>query len=309
MITTRHVRGWSRIPPIGLGVLLVTASAVTAQELEPRAYSPSPVGTTFLLAGLTHSTGTILFDPTVPIENVESRFDAFVAGAGRTFDLFGRQSAVLVALPLVNFRGRGDVGEERQQVSRSGQADLRVKWYVNLVGSPALPPAAFVKAPPRTSIGVALTVAAPIGQYNRTKLVNLGSHRWSFKPEVGFYKPIGRWTIEGAAGVWLFTANDEFYPGESRQTQRPVASLQAHVSYNLSRRAWVALDSSWYHGGQSAVDGVVKSNLQSNSRFGATLSLPIGGRQSIKLNYSAGAFTRFGGDYDTFGVSWQMVRF
>jgi hypothetical protein len=40
-------------------------STATAQELEPRAYSPSPVGTTFLLGGFGRSEGGILFDPSL----------------------------------------------------------------------------------------------------------------------------------------------------------------------------------------------------------------------------------------------------
>jgi hypothetical protein len=298
----------TRLAALTVGMSLA-GGAAHGQELEPRAYSPAPIGTEFIVVGLTRSTGSILFDPTVPIENVESRIDALMLATGGTFGLFGRQSSVLVAFPLVNMRGRGDVAEQSRQVSRSGQADLRVKWYLNLYGSPARPPAAFAKAAPNAGVGVALTVVPPLGQYDRTKLINLGSNRWSFKPELGFYKPVGRWTLEGAAGVWLFTANDEFFTGDVRQTQRPVVSLQAHVSYNVTRRAWIALDGNWYRGGQSRLNGDLKANLQSNSRIGATLALPLGRGQSIKVNYSTGVLTRFGGEYDTVGVAWQLVKF
>jgi hypothetical protein len=71
----------------------------------------------------------------------------------------------------------------------------------------------------------------------------------------------------------------------------------------------VAFDSTWYSGGRSKVNGVDKLDLQRSTRFGATLSLPLGAWQSLKISYSAGATTRIGGDFKTIGASWQLVRF
>jgi len=34
-------------------------------------------------------------------------------------------------------------------------------------------------------VGVSLQVSAPFGQYDNSKVLNLGSSRWSFKPELG----------------------------------------------------------------------------------------------------------------------------
>jgi len=154
-----------------------------------------------------------------------------------------------------------------------------------------------------------VTVVPPLGQYDATKLVNLGSNRWSFKPELGVSRPAGRWTIDGYAGVWLFTDNDTFYPGTSLRQQNPIVSLQGHVSYTFARRAWVAVNGTWYSGGRSTLNGVEKLDLQRSTRLGATLALPIGSHQSVKVSYSAGATTRFGGDFRTVGVAWQLVLF
>jgi hypothetical protein len=37
----------------------------------------------------------------------------------------------------------------------------------------------------RTNIGASVVVSAPLGQYDPAKLVNVGTNRWAFKPEVG----------------------------------------------------------------------------------------------------------------------------
>jgi hypothetical protein len=57
------------------------------------------------------------------------------------------------------------------------------------------------------------------------------------------------------------------------------------------------------------VNGTRKADLQRNSRVGATLSLPVGRWQSIKLSGSTGATTRIGADFKTFAAVWQLTWF
>ena len=185
-----------------------------------------------------------------------------------------------------------------------------MKVSVNLFGTPALTPAEFAKAPRRTNIGTSLTVAAPAGQYYPGKLINIGTNRWAFKPEVGLSHPIGRWTLDLAGGVWLFTANDRFYQGDSTRAQDPLFVVQGHASYNVTRRAWAAVDATWYGGADVRVDGGPPSARQNNARLGATLALPVGTRQSLKFAYSTGASVRTGADFTDPGgrVAVPVVR-
>src|SRR5262245_4888605 len=82
-----------------LGMMMVLRVAALAQDLEPRAYSASPVGTTFVLAGFGRTAGDITFDPSVPLTDVSAKFYGPVAAAGQSFDLFGRQALFTAALP------------------------------------------------------------------------------------------------------------------------------------------------------------------------------------------------------------------
>jgi hypothetical protein len=287
---------------------LVAVSQSVAQELEPRSYSPSPVGATFLVIAYTNTTGGVLFDPSLPFSDVDANLDALALGYGRTFGLFGRSASALIALPYVRGDLSGNVGEQARAISRSGLADPRIKLSVNLLGGPALTPAEFARRTPVTTLGASLTVVPPTGQYDSSKLINIGSNRWSFKPEIGVSVPLDRWYLEGYAGVWLFTDNDDFFGGQHRE-QDPITSFQLHASYTFRPRLWLAVDSTWYTGGRSTVDGARRNDLQSNARIGVTLSLPLGARQSLKLTWTDGATTRIGGDFSTFGVAWQYAWF
>ena len=167
--------------------------------------------------------------------------------------MFGKLALASVAVPYAWGDVSGQVFEEARTVTRSGLADTRVRLSVNLRGNDAMSLGEFVKAPRKAIVGTSVTVLVPTGEYDRTKLINLGNHRWAFKPEVGVAVPIGRWDIDAYAGVWLFTANDDFFPGGLERTQDPILAIQGHVSYTFKPRLWLAVDSTWYSGGKSRV--------------------------------------------------------
>jgi len=279
---------------------------VSAQDLEPRSYTASPVGLSFVVIAAGRSAGDVVVDPSLPIEDVSATVDTMAFGAGTTVNLLGRTALLLAVVPYAWATATGRIGEETRSASRSGLADPRLKLSVNLVGGRALTPREFARAARPTIVGISLTAVPPLGQYYPAKLVNLGANRWSFKPEIGVSRQIRRWTIEAYLGTWLFTANEKFYTGSSLRTQQPVVALQGHASYTLRPRLWLAVNGTWYSGGTTSVDGVEKADLQRNSRLGLTLSLPIAKQQSLKVSGSSGASTRIGADFRTLAVAWQL---
>jgi len=285
-------------------VLLALSFDVPAQELEPRAFSPNPTGLNFLVLNYSRSDGSVLFDPSVPITDVEARLNSAAAGYGHTFGLFGRSATALFLMPYVWGDITGNVGEASAEITRSGIADASMQLSVNLLGGPALTPAEFSRRAPETTVGVSVRVDVPIGQYDASKLINIGTNRWAIRPQIGVSKPIAGFFVECYAGVWIYENNDDAYQG-ARQSQDPIYNIQLHASYTFKPRLWLALDATGYRGGQTTVNGVPKANLQENSRVGATLSLPVRALQSIKLSFSDGATTRAGASFRTVGIAWQ----
>ena len=55
-----------------LSASLLAPSIARAQELEPRAYSPAPVGANFVLLAYSYPAGEVLFDPSLPITDVNA---------------------------------------------------------------------------------------------------------------------------------------------------------------------------------------------------------------------------------------------
>jgi hypothetical protein len=98
-----------------------------------------------------------------------------------------------------------------QTVHRSGLRDSAMRVAVNLYGAPAMDLTRFSKYTRKRNLGASLTVVASLGQYDGNTLINLGSNRWAFKPEIGFSQGFKeRWILEFDAGAWLFTAKTIF---------------------------------------------------------------------------------------------------
>ena len=275
---------------------------VAAQELTPRVYHPAPTGGNLVQVSYGRAQGEVLFDPSLPFEDVNAGINTGTLLLGRTFGLFGRSANVIVGLPYTWGDIDGRVEGEYQRVTRSGLGDLRGIITFNFVGGPALTPREFAQHRPDTIVGLSLAVVAPTGQYDPSKLINIGSNRWSVKPQLGLSKTFGPWYLELYGGVWLFSNNTNFYGGSLRE-QDPIGTFQAHVSYTFRRGLWVAGNATFYGGGRTTLDGVVKADLQSNSRLGVTLALPLGRRTTLKAAWATGFTTRIGADFDSFGVA------
>jgi len=295
------------IAAIVMAGLLATGVRVSAQHMEPRAYSASPVGANFLVVVATRSTGSVLIDPTLPVTDVHADINGFALGLGHTFNLLGKLGLVSVALPYAVADVTGKVMENAAEVHRSGLADSRLKLSVNLRGNDAMSPREFAAAPERTVIGSSVAVSAPTSQYSATKLINLGTNRWSVKPEVGVAVPLGRWDLDGYLGVMFYTDNTDFYPGAVGRSQDPLLSIQGHVSYTIRSRLWIAGDATWYHGGSAQNERGNPSPSLNNTRGGVTGSLRVQKRYSIKVAYGSGIVARTGTNFQTISVAWQAL--
>ena len=278
------------------------------QEMEPRAYSPAPVGAQFVLLSYGYQSGDVLLDASLPLKDVSIKFNAASVGYGRTFSLGGRQTNVAVLFPYLWGTAKGTVFEDQLAVRRSGGADIRVRFSTLLKGGRALAPKEFATRKPETLIGASVVIVVPTGQYDPQRLVNPGSNRWAFKPEIGISKPINRWTFEVMGGAWLFTANDSFF-GNSRRAQKPMASLQGGVIYTLRPRMWVSGNATFYTGGSTTLNGTANEDRQRNSRIGATFSMPLTKEQSVKVAWAKGVTTRIGGNLNTVVIGWQYAWF
>lgn len=278
--------------------------SVSAQELEPRSYTNIPVGLNFVLSGYGFSQGGILFDPAVPLDNAHITIHSSVLAYARSLNIGGISGKFDMILPYAWLSGTADFQGETVSRVVSGLGDPRMRFTVILFGAPALSLAEFKDYKQDFVVGAGLQVFLPLGQYDPDRLVNIGTNRFSFKPEIGVSKTINKLVFELAGGVAFYTVNNDFYQGKTR-SQAPIGSIQGHINYNFRRGMWVAFDGTYYWGGKSTTDGIEGNDLQKNTRAGFTFALPLNVHHSLKFNASAGVSTRTGSDFKTVGVMWQ----
>ena len=142
---------WAVLP-----LLIVGAGIAHGQQLEPRAYSPAPVGLNIFGVATYFSSGGEVTDPASPIQNIIARVTTAMPYYGRTFDLLGRQASATVATPFANAEVHGDVNSAGRSIDRTGVVDPLVRLAVNLLGGPALTPQEFRQRKPETTLGASI---------------------------------------------------------------------------------------------------------------------------------------------------------
>jgi len=281
-----------------------TLAVAQAQEIEPRAYSNAPIGVNFAIAGYAYTQGAVPFDASLPVKNAQLKTSNAVLAYARVFDVWGQSGKFDAIVPYTGLSGTAEVAGQPFERNVTGFADPRFRLSVNLYGAPALTLREFRNFEQDLIIGASLQVSVPASQYDSSRVVNIGTNRWSFRPEVGISKAVGPWTLEFQAAATLFTDNRDFYGGHTR-SQDPIYSLQGHVIYGFRSGVWASLDATTFAGGRTTLNGVRGDDRQQNWRVGGTLAFPVDVRHSIKIYASSGVSARTDNNYDLIGIAWQ----
>lgn len=286
-----------------LVVVVLAATTAEAQDLEPRTYANAPVGLNFLILGYAYTRGDVAFDASTPIENAELEAHSPFLAYARALDVWGRAGKLDVVLPFAALSGTATFAGQPRERDIAGLGDPRIRFSVLLHGAPALSLAEFSGYTPDLIVGASLAVTIPLGQYDADKLVNVGTNRWSVKPELGVSKTLGPFTLELSGSVTFYTDNNDFLGGRTLEKD-PLYAVQAHGIYQTRWGVWAAVDVTYYIGGRTTIDGE-RAERPENLRVGLTVAIPINRHNSLKLYGSTGAMARVGGEFDTVGIAWQ----
>ena len=291
---------------VALFACTLFAPPLAAQELEPRALVNAPVGVNFLVVSAGYMTGNVLLEPSLPIEDGKAQLGTLGLAYLRSVGLFGVAGRVGLVIPSATGSWEANVAGNDTSTTRTGFGDPAFKLYVNFIGSPALTMGEFRSYRQSTVVGASLAVTAPLGQYYPERLINLGTNRWSFAPRLGASRVLGRWLVEGYASATFYTANDDFYGGQTLE-QDPFYDVQAHVIYGIrGADLWIAGSAGYGWGGRSTINGVAKSRIE-NVRISGVLRLPLARGHGLKLVYINGLKTALGSDFDTFQLAYQYT--
>ena len=281
-----------------------------AQELEPRRWSHLPTGTNFLGGGYAYTEANILFDPVLRIEDAEMEMHTWSVKFIRTFELFQKSARIDLTQAYQEGRWTGLLNGAPASIKRRGLSDSILRFAINLYGAPPLEGKEFAayraKVDVETIFGTALVVHLPTGDYMNDKLINLGTNRFTFRPQLGVVHNRGKWSFELTGAVWLYTDNNDFFNG-SKLEQDPYFTAQTHLIYSFRPGLWASASAGYGDGGKSTINGVEKNDRKKNLAWAFSFGFPITRQLGVKVAYLATRTQEsIGQDSDSIGAAFSI---
>ncbi|MGI9324726.1 MAG: transporter [Pseudomonadales bacterium] len=307
MIIKRHkqLKRW-------LAVYLAAALCppATAQDLEPRRWTPLPLATKVIGMGYGYTTGDLFFDPVLQVEDAQLDLDTLALSYVQSFAVLGKPVRFDLLLPWQTARWDGRLAGQPTSVERVGLADPWLRLSTNLIGDPALRGGEFAAKmaaqPVRTVVGAALSVTVPVGEYLDEKLLNLGQNRYIIRPQIGVLHSRGPWSFEFTGSIFFYTDNNDFFGGVTRE-QDPLYALQTHVVRVFKPGLWASFGAGYGWGGRSKINGEDKDDERGDVLLALSLGVPLSRAQGLKFAYVRGeAGSDVGADTDTLTLAWSM---
>jgi hypothetical protein len=287
-------------------IFLISTQILFAQTLEPKLYANTPVDANVLFIAYDHTQGAVPQFQNLGFEDPQLKINSIALIYARAFDLMGHNTKFDIILPYSSLSGTANYNNEDVSRNVEGLGDTKARLTFNLLGAPALSLQEFSSYQQDTIIGLSIQATMPTGQYDKTKLVNIGTNRWAIKTGIGISKQIDQFTFEVDAEAEFYSTNDEFYNG-GKKAQDPIYSTQAHIVYTFKEKVWLALGATYYKGGEYINDGIGAGEKLNNSRLGVTLAIPVDKQNTIKINGSTGINVTYGSDFDGITFAWQYV--
>jgi len=275
-----------------------------AQFTDPRSYDNTPVGVNQLELAYAYAQSNASIDTSLIVAGAKLNLNAGTIEYTRYFGLIHRLAWVEASVPLAGLGG--SVTGTDIQGSSTGAGDSSYEVAALLKGGPALSVAQFADYKPTTTVGVSLTVTAPTGLYNGRKLLNLGSDRWSFKPELAVSCPFGpeqKWEVDAYANSYFYTDNTS-YRGTEILRQQALPGLEGHISYSITNNLWASVDTRYSFRGDTLVDRTNQNNGQQNFTLGSEVSVSPNAQNSLIFEFAKTLVHENGPAYTGFTVKY-----
>lgn len=289
--------------------MLVCVWQMNAQELEPGLLSTMPIDGNIAIASYGLTQGDIILDNSLPIEDLNTRLNIFAVGYFRSFKLFNRLTKFDVVLPYASGNFNGLHEGEAKSVYRNGFGDPSLRLSMLLIGSGPMKPQDYFSSEQKNfKLGFAVRIKVPLGQYDPEKLINLGTNRWAIRAALaGSYTIKKKLVFEAHLTSWFFGDNDEFL-GDNTSKQEPLLGGQIHATYIFKPGVWLAGSIGGIKGGVVSVNGEERP-AQNNNRYGLAFAYKVSKHSSLKLAWTNGFITTYGGDFNSLLLAYQYIWF
>ncbi len=291
-----------------LSALTLSLVPLLAQADNARDWQNTPINLNMVFGYYNLVDSNTPIDTALPIKGLSVNADVYIFRYARSFDVDGRNTAVQLLQPYADVSASFDNAQFFTGTKHNGGiGDTTLVLAHNFFGGPALTAEQFAGWTPETFFSGAAYVTMPTGDYDKNRVINIGSNRWVFKPELAFGTPIGPTWLEFNTYASLYGDNHD-YIGDNKLEQKPLYTLETHYSYTINRALWVSLDGTYNRGGETRINGDWQDNKQENALAGASLGFMLSPQFGGLVAYSDTVSERQGSpDVNTWTLRLQYV--
>jgi hypothetical protein len=280
---------------------------VYAQFTEAHNYDNTPIGINQFELAYAYAHGNASIDTSLVIPGAKFNLNQGSISYTQYFGFVRRLVWVEASVPLAGLAG--SVNGTIVQGSTTGVGDSSYTLAMLLKGGQALSVEQFADYKPTTRVGISLTISAPTGQYNPNNLLNLGSDRWSFKPEIALSHPFGpeqKWQLDAYANAYFYTDNTS-YRGREILRQEPLPGLEGHISYSFNDSLWASLDTRYSFRGTTSVNGENQNNSRQNFILGSEVNVSLNRQSSLVFEFDKALVHNNGPALTGFAVKYNFT--
>jgi len=154
----------------------------------------------------------------------------------------------------------------------------------------------------KTSIAVIPYLQLPLGNYDKNAAVNPGQNRWKFAIQPGISTPL-------TDAVTLDVVGDAQFFGKNSDTnleQKPLFSVQSHVSYKLASDLSVSLGGYKYLGGETKTNGVSGNDKINTTTLIGSLGYWVNPSTNLQFQYRTDTSVANGAKFS--GVQFRFLH-
>ena len=258
----------------------------SAQFTDPRNYENFPVGVNQIELAYAYSRADDSIDAALIVSGAHLNLNQGTITYTRYFSLFGRTAWAAPTIPLADLDGYVTGANVNESIASAG--DSSYEFAVLLKGGPALNATEFADYKPNTVVGVSINITAPTGLYRADKILNLGSDRWSFRPEIGLTHPFGpeqKWALDAYANCDFYTDNTS-YRGAELLRQEPLPAFEGHLSYAFRESLVASLDARYSFRGSTSIDGQGQNDSQKNFILGSEAIVSLNAKNQLTFIFA-----------------------
>ena len=271
---------------------LLTAQSLIAQLIVPRRWTHMPNDLNAFGFGYVYSQTDLHFQPAFQLEDVELERHNAIAHYLRTFDMLNKSCRFEVLQGYQRLEWDQTFAGQRSQGSQEGLKDTMLRLGINFYGPPPQDRQSYMDylqhCDEETILGAGISIEVPTGAYDDSERFNIGSNRFTFRPQIGGAYRRGKWSCEFSGEVWLFTDNDDYNGGNELESAAFYAA-RGRVIYTQGPGAWVSLGLSYGEGQESTLNGMDLDDEKEILSWSVTCAYSLSKQFGLRFLYQGSA--------------------